>query len=74
MRRIDLRLRIIDASDKKSLSASVLDEIPNLGPKRKQALLQHFGSIEAIREASLDGLLSVKGIPRSVAENIRKHL
>ena len=58
----------------KSLSASVLDEIPNLGPKRKQALLRHFGSIEAIREASLDGLLSVKGIPRSVAENIRKHL
>ena len=58
----------------KSLSESVLDEIPNLGPKRKQALLRHFGSIEAIREASLDGLLSVKGIPRSVAENIRKHL
>ena len=58
----------------KSLSVSVLDEIPNLGPKRKQALLQHFGSIEAIREASLDGLLSVKGIPRNVAENIRKHL
>ena len=58
----------------KSLSESVLDEIPHLGPKRKQALLRHFGSIEAIREASLDGLLSVKGIPRSVAENIRKHL
>ncbi len=58
----------------KSLSVSVLDEIPNVGPRRKQALLQHFGSIEAIREASLDGLLSVKGIPRSVAENIRKHL
>ena len=58
----------------KSLSVSVLDEIPSLGPKRKQALLQHFGSIEAIREASLDSLLSVKGIPRSVAENIRKHL
>ena len=58
----------------KSLSASVLDEIPNVGPRRKQALLQHFGSIEAIREASLDRLLSVKGIPRSVAENIRKHL
>ena len=58
----------------KSLSESVLDEIPHLGPKRKQALLRHFGSIEAIQEASLDGLLSVKGIPRSVAENIRKHL
>ena len=58
----------------KSLSESVLDEIPSLGPKRKQVLLQHFGSIEAIREASLDELLSVNGIPRSVAENIRKHL
>ena len=58
----------------KSLSESVLDEIPNIGPKRKQALLQHFGSIDAIRESSLDGLLSVEGIPRSVAENIRKHL
>ena len=59
---------------RKALSASVLDEIPNLGPKRKQALLQHFGSIEEIRHASLDELLSVKGIPRRVAENIRKHL
>ena len=58
----------------KSLSASVLDEIPNVGPRRKQALLRHFGSIEAIRGASLDKLLAVKGIPRSVAENIRKHL
>ncbi len=58
----------------KALSASVLDEIPNIGPKRKQALLQQFGSIDAIRQASLDELLSVKGIPRNVAENIRKHL
>ena len=58
----------------KALSESVLDEIPNIGPKRKQVLLQKFGSIDAIRQASLDELLSVKGIPRSVAENIRKHL
>ena len=58
----------------KALSESVLDEIPNIGPKRKQALLKQFGSIEAIRQASLDQLLSVKGIPRNVAENIRKNL
>ena len=58
----------------KALSESVLDEIPDIGPKRKQVLLQKFGSIDAIRQASLDELLSVKGIPRSVAENIRKHL
>ncbi len=58
----------------KALSKSVLDEIPDIGPKRKQALLQHFGSVDAIREASLDELLSVKGIPRRVAERLRKHL
>ncbi|MCY4402470.1 MAG: excinuclease ABC subunit UvrC [Candidatus Poribacteria bacterium] len=58
----------------KALSESVLDEIPNIGPKRKQALLKQFGSIDAIRQASLDELLSVKGIPRKVAENIRKNL
>ncbi len=58
----------------KALSVSVLDEIPNIGPKRKQALLQQFGSIDAIRQASLDELLSVKGIPRNVAENIHKNL
>ncbi len=58
----------------KALSVSILDEIPNIGPKRKQALLKQFGSIDAIRKASLDELLSVKGIPRKVAENIRKNL
>ena len=58
----------------KALSESVLDEIPNVGPRRKQVLLQKFGSIDAIRRASLDELLSVKGIPRNVAENINKHL
>ncbi len=58
----------------KALSESVLDEIPNVGPRRKQVLLQKFGSIDAIRQASLDELLSVKGIPRNVAENINKHL
>lgn len=58
----------------KALTDSVLDEIPNVGPRRKQVLLQKFGSIDAIRQASLDELLSVKGIPRNVAENINKHL
>ncbi len=57
-----------------ALSESVLDAIPNVGPKRKQALLYHFGSVEAIREASLDELLAVKGIPRRVAERLRRYL
>ena len=58
----------------RALSHSVLDEIPNIGPKRKQVLLQHFGGIEKIRQASLDELLAVKGITHNVAASIRKHL
>ena len=56
------------------LSHSILDEIPNVGVKRKQALLQHFGEIEKIRRASLDELLAIKGIPHNVATTIHKHL
>ncbi|MFB3041724.1 MAG: helix-hairpin-helix domain-containing protein, partial [Candidatus Poribacteria bacterium] len=58
----------------RELSHSILDEIPNIGPKRKQALLQHFASIEKIRHASLDELLAVKGITHRVAADLRKHL
>ncbi|MCZ6679536.1 MAG: excinuclease ABC subunit UvrC [Candidatus Poribacteria bacterium] len=58
----------------RELSHSILDEIPNIGPKRKQALLQHFGSVEKVCQATLDELLAVKGITHSVAANIRKHL
>jgi len=58
----------------KDLTHSVLDEIPGIGPKRKQALLSHFGSIEKIQEASLDELLAVKGMTHRIAESILKHL
>ncbi len=58
----------------RAISHSILDEIPNIGSKRKQRLLQHFGSVEKVRHASLDELLAVKGIPRNVANSIRKHL
>jgi excinuclease ABC subunit C len=53
---------------------SRLDEIPGVGPKRKQALLRHFGSLKAIREAETDDLLAVPGINRSVAEQIKSAL
>ena len=58
----------------RALSHSILDEIPNVGVKRKQALLQHFGAVEKIRRASLDELLAVKGMPYNVAATIHKHL
>jgi excinuclease ABC subunit C len=46
---------------------SVLDEIPNIGVKRKKALLSHFGSIKLISEASIKDLSSVSGINSEIA-------
>ena len=58
---------------KKSL-ASILEEISSIGPKRRQALLKHFGSIEAIRQASVEELAAVKGMTRKAAEMVRENL
>lgn len=47
--------------------ASRLDAVPGIGPARRKALLQKFGSIEAIQHASLEELMSVKGINEETA-------
>lgn len=49
---------------------SLLDEIPGIGPARKQALLKQFGSVERIRRATADELAQVPGMTRPVAERI----
>jgi excinuclease ABC subunit C len=53
---------------------SRLDEIPGIGPKRKQALLRRFGSLRAIQEAATEDLAAVPGIGRAVAEQIKATL
>lgn len=53
---------------------SQLDDIPGVGPTRKKALMRKFGSLKAIREASVEELLQVDGINRSVAESIKASL
>ncbi len=58
----------------KKLKASVLDEIPGIGEKRKLALLIHYGDIESIASASTEELASVRGMNRQAAENVKKHL
>ncbi|MFT4039627.1 MAG: excinuclease ABC subunit UvrC [Thermomicrobiales bacterium] len=58
----------------KSTFQSQLDEIPGVGPKRKQALLRHFGSLKAIKEADAETLATVPGITRAVAEQIKAAL
>ncbi len=59
---------------KKLGMASQLEAIPGIGPTRRKALLRHFGSIEAIRQASIEELASVPGMTRAAAEQIKAHL
>jgi excinuclease ABC subunit C len=54
--------------------ASQLDSIPGIGPTRRKALLKHFGSMDKIREASMEDLTAVKGMNESAAESIKAHL
>lgn len=49
---------------------SQLEDIPGVGPKRRKALLSHFGSLKAIREAGMDELLAVPGMNRPAAEAV----
>jgi excinuclease ABC subunit C len=54
--------------------ASRLDSIPGIGPARRKALLNHFGSIQRIQEASLEELTNVSGITEAIAHTIKNHL
>jgi excinuclease ABC subunit C len=54
--------------------SSVLEDIPGIGPKRRRALLKHFGSLNAIRKASVDDLASVEGMNQSAAQKVREFL
>ncbi len=54
----------------KHLEKSILDEIPGVGPKRRMALLRHFGSVEAIKKASAEELMEVPEVNRAAAEKI----
>ena len=58
----------------KAMTRSALDGIPGLGPTRRKKLLKHFGSVKKVREASLDDLNAVGGIPQTVAEAIYEAL
>ncbi|MBQ6621430.1 MAG: excinuclease ABC subunit UvrC [Mogibacterium sp.] len=57
----------------KKMTKSALEEIPGIGPKRRKELLQHFRSIEAIRNASYEELLEVSGMTASAAESVLQY-
>jgi excinuclease ABC subunit C len=56
------------------LAGSVLDELKGIGPVRKRALLQHFGSPERFMAATREELEAVPGVPGKVAREIHEQL
>jgi excinuclease ABC subunit C len=58
----------------KAMTGSLLDELRGVGPKRKRALLEHFGSPERLIKASREELEAVPGIPGKLAREIHRQL
>jgi excinuclease ABC subunit C len=49
---------------------SALDDIEGIGPSRRKALLQYFGTMKALRAASQEQIAAVPGVPQSIAESV----
>jgi excinuclease ABC subunit C len=58
----------------KSMTASLLDEVPGLGPARKKALLTHFGSLKRLRAAGPGELTEVQGVGPALAAAVHARL
>lgn len=58
------------AKRSKAITVSPLDEVPGVGPSRKKALLLHFGTARAVRNASLEDLQKTPGVSAAVAQTV----
>ena len=58
----------------KALTKSELDSIKGIGEAKKKALLKKFGSVEKIKNASIEELMEIKGITRNLAETIMTNI
>ena len=63
----------MDSSRRKTVKTSSLTQIDGVGEAKAKVLLTHFGTLSAVKSASLEELLKVKGINQKVAENIIRH-
>ncbi len=59
---------------KKVSLASALDSIPGIGPRRKRNLLRQFGSVSAIKDATLEQLTATDGLNINIARRIKEYL
>ena len=55
-------------------TASILDSIPGVGPKRRKVLIKRFGSLEGLRKATVEEIGATPGVPYNVAESIKTFL
>ena len=54
----------------KNITKSVLDSVPGLGEVRKRLLLEKFGSVENIKNSTVEELVKIKGINKKIAQDI----
>src|SRR6185295_10090781 len=57
----------------KATLRSELDQIPGIGATRRQRLLKHFGSVRAIRQATVEDLAKAPGMNKKAAEQVAKY-
>jgi excinuclease ABC subunit C len=58
----------------KRFTGSILEEAPGIGPKRRQALLEAFGSFDKVKDASADEMAKVEGMTQKSSQALRKWL
>jgi excinuclease ABC subunit C len=58
----------------KAVASSALDGVAGVGPARRKALFRRFGSVTNMRRASIEDLMAVEGVSRTIATAVHDHL
>jgi excinuclease ABC subunit C len=58
----------------KNVYKSQIDDLPGIGPKKKKAILNYFGSFDALKEARIEDIIKIDGISHKIAKKIYDYL